>query len=777
MFTVAAKILKVCIFTFCLFIPVQISYVQISNTPTTVSPPVTPNTLYVFNLEEYLSTRPLNKEWQYDVVNLVSALQGLVNRDHPQLYVLYVREQLSGYQMNVDEFYLKHLRGPGGYFENHLVVHLDTLEAVITTFRDNFPYFTGVVTWDPSIPATGNVALSVAGANGLLPVRHDLSPNSLMTQIVTGGLKVPVVDRLMDKFSAAGVIPETDDIESTGNAKTDAYIWARYNLIETGESSNEYLAAMLDPFDWDPRTPGYQYPNLQWCMVANHDFYVSKKAFFFDLDPWWDEVSTDIPNDPFLLGFDREVLDPILKAVYDRANPGNKILKIGGMVPWWVKYTSDNNIGGKHDSASTVEEFVSLMSAYSGIIDADNYSFIEMANASVFQHMPLDERYSQNPIKPQVQIENKNYVMFVIGDFRSSALMYQTMPLLWQDGVRGTLPITWAFNPLLSERVPHIIDWMYKTRTPNDYFAAGSGGAGLCFPNRFVPPRNSTLGNDLQDWVKVSKDLYNKFDLHLTVAADLDREADEQLVFFQPWLQDSFLDFSPHGVITVKPSSGPFGADFVPFFQQSAQAQAFQNPLPDIDEIVNQMAFNAANPQLSEQPYFHVYRFNVMSPTGIRIVWEELQKKYPEYNWQALDPYTFFYLYRQHKKPYDPHANYLIPKFIDDNLPLEVPAGRHFEADIRIRNLGWDVWNPAGTNPNERHRMSYHWLLYGEEDEEWGKWSAYDLDNVQPGQDVIVKNLFEAPEVTGIHTLVIYIEQEQVNRKSIIKHKVQITVQ
>jgi hypothetical protein len=477
------------------------------------------------------------------------------------------------------------------------------------------------------------------------------------------------------------------------------------------------------------------------------------------------------------LGYDREVLDPILKAVYDRANPGNKILKIGGFVPWWVKYNSEFNIGGNHDSASTVEEFVSLMSAYSGIIDADNYKFVEMANASVFQHYPLQERYFQNPISPKTEIENKNYVLFVIGDFRSSALMYQTMPFLWQDMNRGTIPITWAYNPILSERVPHIIDWMYKTRTPNDYFAGGSTGAGLCFPNRFVPPRNSTLDNDIEDWIKTNKNFYNKFDLRMTVAADLDREGDEQIVYFQPWLQDAFLDFSPHGVVTVKQTASAFGADFVPFFQQSAHAQAFQDPLPDVDELVNQMAFNAANPVLTDKPYFHVYRFNVMSPTGIRVVWDQLQKKYPEYNWQALDPYTFFYLYRQHKKPYDPYANYLIPTFIDDNLPLEVPAGVQFQADIRIRNDGWDVWNPPGTDEYHRYRLSYHWLLYGNEEEEWGKWTAFGLDNVQPGQDVVITNLFEAPDVTGIHTLVIYLEQEEVNKKSVIKHKVKITVQ
>lgn len=744
-----------------------------SQTPSAV-PATTVNTLYVFDLEAYLAERPLNKVWQYDVVNLVSALQGLVNRERPQLYVLYVREQLSGHQMNVDEFYLKQIRGYRKPFSNFQIVELKTLEDVITTFQRDIPYFSGVVTWDPNVPATGNLALSISGANGLIPVRHDTSPNSLMSQIVTSGLALPVIERLHEKFSALGSIPETDGILSTGNSKTDAYIWGRHNLIEQGESSNEYMAAMLDPFDWDPSAPGFQYPNLQWCMIANHDFYVAKKAFFFDLDPWWNEVSTDIPEDPFLLGLDKEVLDPLLKAVYDRANPGNKIIKIGGFLPWWVKYTTE--AGGSHDSASTVEEFVSIISGYSGILDADNFRFIEMANASVFQHYPLKNRYFQNPIPPKVPLENKNYVLFVIGDFRSSALMYQVMPSLWQDPVRGSIPITWAFNPIVSERIPHIIDWMYETRTANDYFAAGSTGAGLCFPNRFVPPRNSSLDNDLEDWIKTSKAFYQKFDLHTTIAADLDRESNDQMVFFQPWLQDAFLEFSPHGVVTVKQPSSPFGAQFVPFFHQSSQAQAFRDPLPDIPVLIEEMLKSAINPVLANRPQFHVYRFNVMSPTSIRIVWDQLRKNYPEYNWQALDPYTFFYLLRQHNRPYDAQPNTLIPTFIEENLPLEANVGQQFLATVRIRNNGWDVWNPPGTTENMRYRLSYHWQLIGEEDIELGNWAAFDLNNVVPGQTVDVDNLFQAPETPGIYHLILFIEQENV-KQSVIKYRAQITVQ
>ena len=67
------------------------------------------NTLYLFDLEAYFSRQPTNKTWQYDVLNFVTALQGLVNRDRPRLYIFYVRETLSAHELSVDHFWLEHL--------------------------------------------------------------------------------------------------------------------------------------------------------------------------------------------------------------------------------------------------------------------------------------------------------------------------------------------------------------------------------------------------------------------------------------------------------------------------------------------------------------------------------------------------------------------------------------------------------------------------------------------------------------------------------------------
>ena len=54
--------------------------------------------------------------------------------------------------------------------------------------------------------------------------------------------------------------------------------------------------------------------------VGNHDFFISRKAFFFDLSPWADEAPNDDPQQP--LGTDQAALKAIFLAAYKAAAGG-----------------------------------------------------------------------------------------------------------------------------------------------------------------------------------------------------------------------------------------------------------------------------------------------------------------------------------------------------------------------------------------------------------------------------------------------------------------------
>ncbi len=735
--------------------------------------------LYVFALESYLEQKPDNKSWQYDVINLVTALQGLVNRDSPQLYILYIHEGLSLHQKNVDKFWLEKLRSPGNYLSDYTLINVETLEELLQIFRS---YYSAVVLWDPEVPATGNVALTIAGVDGFLPVRHDPSPESLFTQIVTNGPQLNPGERLTGKFSGVGNIYDTNR-PSTQIPKEDAYLWAKIFYLDTGMCSQTYLGYFLDPFDWGPTVPGFQYPDLYHCQIVNHDFYVSQRSFFVDLDPWWDEIPTDTQDKTLNSGKDKEVLTEILMSAFENTRPGERILRVGGVVPWWKKYSSyqavNTEVKGKHPPNETAREFISIISAYNGIIDGDNFPFGALANASVYQHIPLKNRYFQNPVPPQRALENKNYLLFVIGDFRSSAMLYQTIPVQWEDMARGLIPITWSLSPLLSERVPHIFEYIYSTRTSNDYFAAGNTGPGLCYPNRYIPNRvHSRLGNGLPFWQALAIDFYEQFDLHMTMAADLDREqysmslvpgeTQPESAIFDEQLQDLFFLFSPHGVSALKPYYEPLGKQIVPFIHETHN---FEQRLLPLDDVAATIYENSSENERS----FQVYRFNLTTPKDLVYLSEKIKRERPGLRFELLDPYSFFYLLRQHYANGDPSVNYLLPNYISNTIPREIRPGNAQECQVVLRNDGWDIWNPIGVNPKNRHQLTYYWVYEDNTNPIPGKHEAYVNGPVLPGQQTTMNILIEAPQKEGLYKLILNFEKE--DRISALEEHIRVVVE
>lgn len=732
--------------------------------------PVSPvKILYVFDLYNYLLRQPENKSWQYDVINLVTALQGIVNREEPQLYILFVHERLSSFQMNVDEFWLRMLRGPNNFLSHHELVPVDSLEKLLVLFRE---YYSAIVLWDPNLPATGNVALTIAGADGLLPVRFDKSPGSLYNQIVASGPEISPQVQLTNKFTGSGYIPDSNEgALSTKTAKTDAYMWAKLNYLDSGLCSSTYLANFLDPYDWDPKTAGYQYPDLQNCLIVNHDFYVSQKAFFMDLDPWFDETATDSSNNPFNSGIDLYMLLELLKSAYSRTPGHERILRIGGFVPWWIKYSNQyihpGGQSGQHSPAATAEEFIGHISKFNGILDADSVPIASLANASVFQHVPLESRYYQNPVSSPSLLENKNYLLFCIGDFRSSAQLYQTIPILWHDSLRGEMPIAWAISPILSERVPHIFDYLYKTRTPNDFFVSGTPGAGLCYINRLLPEsRPEEMGSGIPFWERISRLLYERFDLHTSIGTDLSREI--RVTSFSADLQKSFLSFSPHGVSTLKSFEHPLVEKVLPFIQEKAN---FIDKIPGMDTMIQRILANSRE----GEPVFHIYRFNLANPTTLYFLLQRLQNEYKQYQYTAVDPYTFFYLLRQNHSQNDPSANFLLPTFISDTIPLEMETGEYYPSTIVIRNDGWDTWNPPEILPNRGYRLTYRWYYLEEEIPGTGWHTAYIKVPVNPGSQADFNLNILAPDQPRVYKLALIFGQENV-RESYLRKEILIVV-
>ena len=92
--------------------------------------------------------------------------------------------------------------------------------------------------------------------------------------------------------------------------------------MKTGKCNTEYAAYYLDQY-WK-QNPGATVRNHH--TLSNHDFFISKRAFFFDLSPWGDEPATDEPTQK--VGTDLATLKEMLLLAYQQ-NKGEKYCYIG----------------------------------------------------------------------------------------------------------------------------------------------------------------------------------------------------------------------------------------------------------------------------------------------------------------------------------------------------------------------------------------------------------------------------------------------------------------
>ncbi len=570
--------------------------------------------LVYFDLAACIASMPDDSVMHYDALKLTASLQGLVNRDAPQLIIRFLEGQGQGGVISIDDYWLEKMRA--GWLRDREILRESSLAAVLKRFADVSP---GWVLWDPNVPATANVAATMCGVDGLLPMRAN-SP--LLEHLKRDGIDLPVKASLAGKF----------DGSESGSAKCDAYLWAKREYLDAGKCHPALMAFYIDGYSQRPGEPGFRYLDLPNTKVANHDYFIANRAFFFDLLVWPDEVPVDDPNQP--LGADRSVLGQLLESQY-RRNGGEAITTIGGFVSWDLKYTNHGPAGGKKHPVHTEWEYAALFSAHNAILDADALGLACLTNASAYRHYPLRDRYQQHS-RPEVPpLEEKTYVLIYMGDYDSSAWLSRHIPLFWDDPERGSMPIAWAFNPNLSDRVPYVFDYLYQTASPKDWFIAGDSGAGYLNPNLLVGDRlGSGLPEALALWEKHNRSYFEKFDYSITGFVINGFHGAMSLR-----VQEAYARFSPDGVGMQL----GFDRELVgstPFIRHSADIYPRQD---NVKQAADEMAAFAKD----AKPQFLVFRWILQSPSMLKQVRAALEEHHPEHNWEFCDPYTFFDLYRR----------------------------------------------------------------------------------------------------------------------------------
>lgn len=275
----------------------------------------------------------------YDELTAAACVQGLANRDAPNLYLFYTLSVVQA-GLDTDQLWFDRLADPSvgaATVAGRPVVPLASLDDAIATYASRIQ---GLAVWDEKVPATVNAAFAAAGAEDLLVVRHDASPTSLYSQLAA---KFPVKrwlvnpdgsSRFLDQQGQA-LVPDTGR-QTSQSAKADAYVWVIENLLKTGKLNPTEFGFMLDAF-WIAKPQDYAgNPNAtHQLQIANRDWLVAHRGAPFDLSPWKDVAATDDPAQP--VGTDPAIAIEMMASA--RAQTGEPIT-VRGFFGWQFKYTT-----------------------------------------------------------------------------------------------------------------------------------------------------------------------------------------------------------------------------------------------------------------------------------------------------------------------------------------------------------------------------------------------------------------------------------------------------
>lgn len=566
----------------------------------------------------------------WDDLHAISALQGIVNRDKPRLYIEYV--ECDG--CSVDAYWWNIYAAKGEWLHGRDTLHLQSVPEAIRYFRR---FLKGVVAYDSNVASTSNVASSLAGVESLLPLRWDARTESLFQRLTKGEDALEVREWLVKPdgsslFTGEGLIPGTNRA-SSGSRKCDPYLWLLERYMKTGRMDGRYAGFYQDQL-W--REKPLNAPTNHHTLT-NHDFFISRGAFFFDLSPWPDEA-TDDPGQP--VGTDYRTLCEMLEQAHTLRH-GSAPCYIGGFPEWAYKYTK--RAGGKHEDVDTEWHFAELISRYMAFKDADAIGYGALANASFWQHFPLKKRYPQ-PWTSQKKLEEKhylnadgtvdtsrNYVIIYVGDYDASSWISQRTHDLWDNPRRGELPMMWCISPVLSERVPHVLHYIRSTASPKDYFAAADNGAGYLMPG---VAEWEGAPKDIRTWRRHCRKYYKKWGLSVTgfiIDGNGPAMGKKSL--------DAYRQFSRNGIVPQK-------AELIGQYRgmpvlRSDYDLVSNNPKEAAGVLVERVRLRSGVP-------FHWFRIILKSPEWYVNVVEEAKRLDPSI--ELVDMPTFFELMRIYTK-------------------------------------------------------------------------------------------------------------------------------
>ena len=381
----------------------------------------------------------------YDEVLAVACLQGLINRDQPRLYVL-------AQKYHRPNFWLDTLSQQGQWLAGRERKSLPSLNDLVNLAAHRVK---GIVIWDPAVPATANVATTIAGVDDAIVLSPELAAAN------AANWHLPILHDLRDQFTGA----------ETGSAKNDAYRWAIETTSPKPAAPPTSCASSKTPSPPAPKATSATSSPATGPSATEPSSSTSPPG------PTNPRRTTPIKNSAPTskpTTYPRRKPPPIRRQTNDRIDRLLRLLQI-------LQHPRPPE---RHEGVPTEWETVWLISPYNcyqNTISSDcfNQSFHSHAPRRPLQAEP-SRLASPAPGKQILPLHPHGRLRL-----RHAPLRFPPQPLARSRPRQ--IPLAWGINPNLLETYPDLIAYYYATATPADTFTADASAAGYMNPNRIDP--------------------------------------------------------------------------------------------------------------------------------------------------------------------------------------------------------------------------------------------------------------------------------------------------
>jgi len=530
----------------------------------------------------------------YDETVVAACIQGIVNRASPELYITSAGDPWPDY-------WLKLFAEAGGWMHGRPTKQIEGLEALMAWGKRRV---NGAVIWDEEVPASLNVATTIAGVADAVVFSGTFAKKYLSRW------KLPVLEDLRGRFTG----------KETGSAKNDAYRWAIRRYLAAGRCAKHWLSLYEDAYAARAKA--------DMSYVVTRDWAVTHRSFVFDLSPWGDERPGDDPAQ--VPGTDLATYQQILAAQL-KQTAGQEMTELSGFFAF-SKYSHVPGHNSIHEPVPTEWETVRLITPYNCY---QNTVAGSCFNQSFQCHAPFAPLKQHRPAIRQKPAQ-KTYICILMADYDSATPLYSFMPKHWDDKRRGEIPLIWGINPNLVETYPDIITHLYQTASPNDYFGADASAAGYMNPDRIAPQY-------MKLFIRHNLKFYRQLDMTISpMVLDWDQPT--------PEVKDAFNVFSPDGFATIVMDlhdEGGRGPD--PQVWKGMPVMNLNNSTCNFSSIAQTAgAMSAAiGTPSGKRASFHFFRIVWTDPGQVADSINRLREERRDLDIEVSDPYNFFNLFKQ----------------------------------------------------------------------------------------------------------------------------------